>query len=193
MITYSVDNLPCSIQIGVQGDSLEQFGFDFTSWAEQYGSGIFQIVMKRNGEQTPYPVTGLTVDGTLATWTVSAADTEIPGVGKIELWYSPDNGAKLSEPIAVMVVANIGIVSSPPDPLDTWLDRMADYVTEAQQAVTDAEGAVADASGYADNAEASADDAAAYAAQARGYIENAITFTDNNGNVVITLAEVANG
>ena len=70
--------------IGRRGENeVTEVVFDFSEWQEQFGAGVIDLYVKRSVDFDAYPVV-LSIDGTVATWLVTAADTDVVGSGKIE-------------------------------------------------------------------------------------------------------------
>ena len=78
-------------------------------WREGYGEGVASLIVQRNGDAQPYPVTVTEEDGALV-WRVSSVDTAVAGEGAAELRYTVGDIARLvSEtklPCVVKPVAN---------------------------------------------------------------------------------------
>ena len=104
--------------------------FDFAPMVKQHGAGVFAVSFLRPGETTPYRVANLETNGTLATWTFSATDTEKPGKGKAFLSYSVGNTVfDMSEDIPCKIAKNSSPTGdAPPDPLYTWYEQMLEKI-----------------------------------------------------------------
>ena len=81
--------------------------FDFSDWATEYGSGTISLSVQRPGDSQPYDVE-LDVDGTDATWSVSAQDTAHHGTGEIQLTYTVGTLVKKSGVYMFTVYDSIG-------------------------------------------------------------------------------------
>ena len=83
VITINVGQGGCNaapLLIGYAGeDSVDAVDFDFSAWAQEYGEGTIALELMRASDTAPYPAI-LTVDGTVARWTVSDVDTARRGV-----------------------------------------------------------------------------------------------------------------
>lgn len=173
------------ITLGFERENLaRQQEFDFSAWAEEYGSGVPQLLFQRPGETTPYPVL-LTVEGTTATWTPTATDTAIAGEGKAQLSYVVDEVVAKNAIFAVLISPSLGASGDPPEGFETWLEELTELAADAQEAAiaagdseTDAE-AAATAAG---NAQTAAEAAQGKAEAAQAAIENmsASAYITNN-------------
>lgn len=135
---YVIHNTP--IYLGRCGEKeAREVAFDISGWKSVYGDGVVQLMVKRSGEDDMYPVP-LTVDGRWAIWTVTGADTAIPGrAGECELSYMPAESAIVkSETWATFVLPSMnGDDPYPPAGAESYIDRLrADL---AQQIVLAAE------------------------------------------------------
>lgn len=129
------------IKIGHQGENKAvQVAFDLTPFQAAFQVGYPQLVVRRPGDQSGYPV-ALIVDGSQAIWIVSSADTEKSGRGQCELqWFVGDTLAK-SDKYNVLIYSSIPGDAEPPDvPSKAWFDKilsdignLSDLDTEAKE------------------------------------------------------------
>lgn len=113
------------IKIGHQGENKAvQVYFDLTPFQATFHGGYPQLVVRRPGDQSGYPV-ALIVDGSQAIWIVSASDTEKSGHGQCELqWFVGDALAK-SDKYNYLVYAAIPSDAEPPDsPSKAWFAKI---------------------------------------------------------------------
>ena len=157
--------------IGRRGENeVTEVVFDFSEWQEQFGAGVIDLYVKRSVDFDAYPVV-LSIDGTVATWIVTDADTAVVGSGKIEFVYTVDQKVAKSAIFPFYVGEDIGQASSePPDPYESWIETLTELGTETQanaqaaaQSASDAADSAASASESAGQAEDSAEDAEAWA------------------------------
>lgn len=114
--------------------------FDFSTWADALGDGTFSVSLLRPGESVPYNVADVTVDGTRATWTFDAADTAIAGYGRAFLAYATDDALDMTVDFDVYIAQNSAPAGdTPPDPLESWYQRMLDAAAQAQNAALTAQ------------------------------------------------------
>jgi len=150
---------PSGIVIGRVGEyDVIQVQFDFSAWQEEIGAGVPNLIFQRNGDANPYPIV-LSIDGTIATWTVSLTDTSVAGLGKAEIQYvSVDEGAFLgkSATIAVKIINTMQPAGDAPDPYESWIDTLTELASQteaaeqaAAQSATDAENSALDAEAWA--------------------------------------------
>lgn len=162
MTEYKVGKIN-RICIGYVGEKqVEVIQFDFSEWVELYGEGILTMLLKRPGDENPYPVTLEQADG-IASWTVTLADTEIKGLGEGQLHYYVGDGLKKSAVFPVHIERSLKAAVDPPDPYETWIDTLTELAVETQQNALDAEGSAANATESAEIAEQIAADALHYA------------------------------
>jgi len=170
MNTVKVENCK-TLFIGRRGENeVTEVVFDFTEWQEQFGTGVIDLFVKRSEDFDAYPVV-LSVDGTVATWIVTDADTAVVGSGKIEFVYTVNEKVAKSAIFPFYVGEDIGQASSePPDPYESWIETLTELGTETQanaqaaaQSASDAADSAASASESAGQAEDSAEDAEAWA------------------------------
>ena len=133
------------LNLGREGENnAGQVIFDFARWINLYGPGTVQLLVQRTGETTPYPA-ALTVDGSTATWVITAADTAVPGRwGKAELRYIVGDTLAKSETWTTIVTDALGEPSgTPPEAQQGWVDQVlragADVQETAAQVRADAE------------------------------------------------------
>ena len=162
-------------EIGKQYEHIvDHIPFDFSPWFEEFGEGNIVLTVLRPTDTIAYPV-ALDVDGTVATWTVTATDTAYKGMGKAQLSYLVGEAVKKSIVYSIIVIGSIEATEDPPDPYQTWLDRAIEAETNAINAKNDAIQAKNDA------------EAAAVVAQTATQYED-----DGDGNITIR-REIENG
>lgn len=129
------------IRIGHQGENKAvQVAFDLTPFQSAFSGGHPQLVVRRPGDTSGYPVT-LIVDGSQAIWIVSSSDTEKYGHVQCELqWFVGDTLAK-SDKYNFLIYSSIPGDAEPPDaPSKAWFDKilsdigdLSDLDTEAKE------------------------------------------------------------
>lgn len=77
------------IKLGRRGENqARKVVFDVLGkWREGYGDGVASLIVQRNGDAQPYPVT-VTEDNGALVWLVSSVDTAVAGEGAAELRYT---------------------------------------------------------------------------------------------------------
>ena len=91
-IPVSRKDIP-DFSIGRRGERFaRKVEFDFSALVEEFGEGEFTLLYVRPGEPDNQPFADITVfvtiDGTIATWTVSDRDTEKSGIGEAQIVYT---------------------------------------------------------------------------------------------------------
>ena len=170
MNTVKVENCK-TLFIGRRGENeVTEVVFDFSEWQAEFGNGVIDLFVKRNGDSAAYPVV-LSVDGTVATWLVTATDTNVADYGKAEYVYTVDGKIAKSAVFTFYVAEDIGQASGEaPDPYEDWIETLTGLGTEtqlnaqaAEQSANDAAESAASAATSADQSEDSAEDAEAWA------------------------------
>lgn len=153
VINVSLDTRT-NILLGRQGENgVTTIEFDTSSWESEFGAGELVIVAQRNGDWHPYPV-----ELTNGTWVVSDADTSRKGRGKVQVSWLVDEQIKKSVIHSTTVLPSIDAdIVPPPDPYDTWIDKLSAMEEAGQLAIESADIATTKAS----EASASAEDALA--------------------------------
>lgn len=170
MNTVKVENCK-TLFIGRRGENeVTEVVFDFSEWQTEFGNGVIDLFVKRNGDSAAYPVV-LSVDGTVATWLVTATDTNVADYGKAEYVYTVNGKIAKSAVFTFYVAEDIGQASGEaPDPYEDWIETLTGLGTEtqlnaqaAEQSANDAAESAASAATSADQSEDSAEDAEAWA------------------------------
>ena len=108
-----------SITIGREGENdVTALVFDdsIAQWQAEHGPGTVTLLMQRQGDASPYPVT-LEISGTEAVWHVSAVDTAVPGYARCQLSYLVDDKIAKSRKYVLFVEDSLGTAGPvPPSP-----------------------------------------------------------------------------
>lgn len=167
--------------VGYEGENdARGFAFDYSAWSEEYGSGVLQMLLQRQGDADPYPVVLSAGEDGTAIWTPSATDTAVRGSGEIQLIYTVDEVVAKTAVVRVLIDRSLGASGDPPEPYENWLDRLTELAgatqqnaadaaaaaTAAAQSASDAQSYISDAADEADRAEQAANDASGYATNA---------------------------
>lgn len=135
MRTYHVPCGESTIELGRAGENLAQeIIFNVSDWLAAFGdTGGFSLLVRRPGDQQPYPVEVALADGSIS-WAVSNLDTASPGFGQAELMYLVGNAVVKSRVWQTYVAKSLD-GSHPGDPsADPW----ATYVATVTKAAADA-------------------------------------------------------
>lgn len=153
--------------VGYEGENdARGFAFDYSAWSEEYGSGVLQMLLQRQGDADPYPVVLSAGEDGTAIWTPSATDTAVRGSGEIQLIYTVDEVVAKTAVVRVLIDRSLGASGDPPEPYEDWLDRLTALAGKTQQNAQAAEQ-------NAENAAQSAEDASNSAAAASNSENNA--------------------
>lgn len=132
-----------AINLGKQGETnVRQVQLDVSRLVTLFGPGTVQLLHRRPGDVTPYPV-ALTRTGDVVTWTVTAADTAYSGEGQAELQYFAGDSLAKSETYTTTITASQGDAGpTPPEPQAGWVTQVLQAGTDAAEAAERAENAV---------------------------------------------------
>ena len=137
ILQFIAGQLPaqCSqIPLGIRAENdVTQVELDFSAWAEEYGAGVVQLLIRREGDAAPYPVL-LSQSGSVAVWTVSATDLAVRGPLAVEWLYTVGTQVKKSEVLPFYVLRDIGTAGAAPDPYEDWLQQLTALAADAQAA-----------------------------------------------------------
>lgn len=129
-------DLRLPIPIGKQGENnVTTVKFPISTWKDLYGTGTFQLVNSRPGENTPY-LCSIDTDDDYVYWTVQQADVANAGKGKCQLSYIVDDAIAKSLIYKTLVIESINGSGDPPAPYEDWIQRLidtADSVYEAEE------------------------------------------------------------
>lgn len=138
---YTIDAHPGDyLAIGRAGEhKARRVRFDLTPWVDLYGQGVAQLLYRRPGDTTPYPV-ALERDGDTVIWVITSTDTAQAGrTGRAELRYYVDDTLAKSAISLVAVAPTIAVPLEVPDPPgQSWLDQAIEAGNKVEAA---AEGA----------------------------------------------------
>ena len=115
-----------TVQIGRRGEHhFRNIEFDVSSLlGDEYPSASLQAIYKRP-DGTAYPVVTNYADNVL-TWSPSATDTEIVGVGQLEIRVT--HGDVVGKSVKVLTIVKDalvdGIVTPPEPPAQEWLNQV---------------------------------------------------------------------
>lgn len=156
--------------IGRSGENIvTKINFDFDSYFQEFGSGTPYLWYKRPSDSYEYPIQ-LDIENHIATWNITASDTQYVGTGQVQLIYVV-NGVikKKSRIFTVKVMESIDPQEeTPPDPYKTWVDKIMQASETAQ---TSAETATT----KANEANASAETASTKASEASTSAQTAVS------------------
>lgn len=126
------------IKLGRRGENqARKVVFDVLGkWHEGYGEGVASLIVQRNGDAQPYPVTLMEEDGALV-WLVSSADTAVAGEGAAELRYTVGNIVVKSQIYKTRVRETLeDSGETPPPAYQSWVDEVLQAAATAESAVS---------------------------------------------------------
>lgn len=126
------------IKLGRRGENqARKVVFDVLGkWREGYGEGVASLIVQRNGDAQPYPVTLMEEDGALV-WLVSSADTAAAGEGAAELRYTVGNTVVKSQIYKTRVRETLeDSGETPPPAYQSWVDEVLQAGATAEAAVS---------------------------------------------------------
>lgn len=126
------------IKLGRRGENqARKVVFDVLGkWREAYGDGVASLIVQRNGDAQPYPVTVTEDDGALV-WLVSSVDTAVAGEGAAELRYTVGDTIVKSQIYKTRVRETLeDSGETPPPAYQSWVDEVLQAAADAETAVS---------------------------------------------------------
>ena len=126
------------IKLGRRGENrARKVVFDVLGkWREGYGEGVASLIVQRNGDAQPYPVT-VTEDGGALVWMVSSVDTAVAGEGAAELRYTVGDTIVKSQIYKTRVRETLeDSGETPPPAYQSWVDEVLQAAADAETAVS---------------------------------------------------------
>lgn len=126
------------IKLGRRGENqARKVVFDVLGkWREGYGDGVASLIVQRNGDAQPYPVT-VTEDNGALVWLVSSADTAVAGEGSAELRYTVGDTIVKSQIYKTRVRETLeDSGETPPPGYQSWVDEVLQAAADAETAVS---------------------------------------------------------
>lgn len=126
------------IKLGRRGENqARKVIFDVLGkWREGYGDGVASLIVQRNGDAQPYPVTVTEEDGALV-WLVSSVDTAVAGEGAAELRYTVGDTIVKSQIYKTRVRETLeDSGETPPPAYQSWVDEVLQAAADAETAVS---------------------------------------------------------
>lgn len=126
MRTINVETNTEKIFIGRVGENeATEIVFKISKWHAQFGDGTFSLLHQRSRDAAPYPCE-IEQTGDEVKWVIRSADTAMQGSGKCELIYAADNAVVKSAIYKTIVDESISGGADPPEPWESWVDRVLD-------------------------------------------------------------------
>lgn len=126
------------IKLGRRGENqARKVVFDVLGkWHEGYGDGVASLIVQRNGDAQPYPVT-VTEDNGALVWLVSSVDTAVAGEGAAELRYTVGDTIVKSQIYKTRVRETLeDSGETPPPAYQSWVDEVLQAAADAETAVS---------------------------------------------------------
>ena len=126
------------IKLGRRGENqARKVVFDVLGkWHEGYGDGVASLIVQRNGDAQPYPVT-VTEDNGALVWRVSSVDTAVAGEGAAELRYTVGDTIVKSQIYKTRVRETLeDSGETPPPAYQSWVDEVLQAAADAETAVS---------------------------------------------------------
>lgn len=126
------------IKLGRRGENqARKVVFDvLRKWREGYGDGVASLIVQRNGDAQPYPVT-VTEEGGALVWRVSSVDTAVAGEGAAELRYTVGDTIVKSQIYKTRVRETLeDSGETPPPAYQSWVDEVLQAAADAETAVS---------------------------------------------------------
>jgi hypothetical protein len=116
--------------------------FDVSAWLGEVPGAVIGLYNQRPGDNAAYPVAGITVDGGIATWTITSAELTQTGEGKCELVAIAGEVVAKSAIFLTMVFDALDGSGEAPEPWEEWQQQFIILKNETEQAAERAEEAV---------------------------------------------------
>lgn len=116
--------------------------FDVSAWLSEYPEAVIGLYNQRPSDNAAYPVAGISVDGGIASWTVTSAELTQTGEGKCELVAIAGEVLAKSAIFRTMVFDALDGSGEAPEPWEEWQQQLIILKNEAEQAADRAEEAV---------------------------------------------------
>lgn len=177
MADYSVLCEKQQIEIGKAGENLARScTIDYSAWLKEYGEGDLRIRAIRSGDAEPYPVTNVTTENGVATWTFTDADTAAKGYGEVQILYYVEDVLVKSRVWRTYTHRSLSTSSEEvPDPYQDWLSEVERIGSQIEEDVESASDSATRAAGSASEAAESALSATRSESSAQGYASEAST------------------
>ena len=107
-------------------------------WEEKYGTGEFQLAVRRNQDTAPY-IANIELDGGDIVWTITSAETARVGDGECELTYTVGDSIAKSQIWTITVCESLTGQEpvDPPEPAKNWVDVVIKSASDAKQSATE--------------------------------------------------------
>ena len=127
-ITVTDEAVQPEIYLGRQGEKqAREIVFDLSALTAKYGAGTATLCHQRSRDTAPY-VVGESTGDTLA-WVISDTDTAFPGIGFCEFRYTfGSDSLSKSTMFATNVKESLNDDIVVPEPLQSYFDKMMDYI-----------------------------------------------------------------
>lgn len=137
-MAYDIKNTKV-IYLGRQGENLARtIEIDVSSMLMKWPDATISLLVQRNQEDTFY-LAPVVIENGILKWTITNADTEIAGIGKIEVRAIQDNAIMKSATMKICVENSLGGTETVvPDPVQTWVDTIVAASVQAKQSAEDA-------------------------------------------------------
>lgn len=128
------------IVLGKEGEhQARSVEFDLSEWRAVYGPGDVQLLVRRSGEELPYPVE-ITQEENRVVWTVNATELARPGMGYCKLRYYQGETLVKSQVWLTFVLDGVADAENPPAPPgENWLEQMLRSETAVRAAAEEAQ------------------------------------------------------
>lgn len=137
-MAYDIKNTKV-IYLGRQGENLARtIEIDVSSMLMKWPDATISLLVQRNQEDTFY-LAPVVIENGILKWTITNADTEIAGIGKIEVRAIQDDAIMKSATMKICVENSLGGTETDvPDPAQTWADTIVAASEQAKQSAEDA-------------------------------------------------------
>lgn len=132
MTEISVKQTDDCLQLGRRGENgVRVLVFDVSDWLAELGPGSVDIVARRAGEETAYPVKS-EQQGSTVRWIVSAADTGCSGYGAAQLIYRVGEQVAKTRTYKTYTADSLAWTDDVPGPGQNFLEQILKAGDEAK-------------------------------------------------------------
>lgn len=150
-MTYTIAESAAPIYCGRRGENgVRAVIFPLAEWEKQFGKGTPILLVKRCGDDAPYPAE-LSVTQTDAAWVLSSADTANAGYGSVQLQYLVKKQLAKSEIFRFYIEDSLGEAGEAPQPGQSYLDSVLAAGESAKESAAAAQQSEEKAAKHADS------------------------------------------
>lgn len=135
-----------AIPLAKQGEYGKEVTFDFSAWAEMFGSGSIGWSIQRPQDTAAYLLPS-TEDGTVSTITLTETESQNSGYGLLEVFYvnTGETEKRISQTFSIRIDKSLQNVGEAPSPWQSYVDAVHADALAAEEAASSVLGLTAEA------------------------------------------------